>query len=561
VDCSKAEQFFDLNLDLYVPHVATPKPPAEQDLEEEDDIIRPVSTPKPTEPPPSTTVRTTTTTTARATSPATPKSMPSTTPRSRPTTTQSPEATTKGYSSFNYYLKTPHSHVSSGYNSQSRQSYIYNHNPSGDESDESYTVNENTGRKIPTGPKTIVYNTPSSTSSTARPSNGNNRTPSRNSIQPPSTAPTSPSKQEDILDEQYADEYYDEDLSLDYDVSSSTAGSQQLNSKQANSYELGQQSKNNQNSYQAQPQTQYRGKTSYTMNENRDGRSTGLSKSTSGSGSSDSNSRNYKGGSESVSVAVSSSKSTSSPPVITRPPTKRNATTTTTEEPYYYDDDYPEDEVVAQQPAIIVRGTSSSTSRSAGTATAPSSSSSSKTNNNAKSSNTATSSKSNNMRDPEPTGPSGPSGPEADNEYYDDGGDGPSLNVNDHHFTHRDVPRIPFAKPNVPRVLVTNGKPFLPRLRRQSVHHRQDENFDKQSHHPSEVDSKKSVPMVDISSLWDSLAYPQQNYQRAHLDSYSHGRKRKRRNAFGSKSNLSLSHADDSVINSKRIQNSEGTKR
>jgi len=60
-------------------------------------------------------------------------------------------------------------------------------------------------------------------------------------------------------------------------------------------------------------------------------------------------------------------------------------------------------------------------------------------------------------------------GEEAPVEYSDE--DHAIINPNEHHFTHVDVPRIPYAKPNVPRVLVTNGKPFLPRLRRQSLHY------------------------------------------------------------------------------------------
>jgi len=554
VDCSKAEQFFDLNLDLYAPHVATPKPP-EQDLEEEDANISAVSTSKPTSPS-TTTTRTTTTTTKRPTT-TTPKSLPTTTQsssRTRLTTPQPPEATTtKGYSSFNYYLKTPHSHVASGYNSQSRQSYIFNHKPSiEDESEDnsgSYTVSENTARKIPSGPKTIVY-TPSTSSSTARPSNNNNnRAPSRNSVSQTSSTTAAPVKLEEI-DEQYADEYYEDELPLEYDVSSSTAGSQQSNSKQS-SYELeprSSSSKSSSNSYSAQPQTQFRGKSSQNSYDFRDGRSTGSSKSSSSKGS--------KGGSESVSVAVSRSKATISPPVITRPPTTKHkvinvTTTTTTEEPYYYDDDYPEDEVVQQQqqPAIIVRGTSSSTSRSAGQN--GDNGRNTKSSSNTKSV-TATSDTSG------PSAPSGPTGSEGDNaEYYDDGGDGQALNVNEHHFTHVDVPRIPFAKPNVPRVLVTNGKPFLPRLRRQSIHHK-----------VLDHSAKDSVPMVDISSLWDSLTthedyndpHSHKHAQNIPLSSDSSLRIRRNIPRSLSKVNLGVNRASSSVINSKVSTHNDNNK-
>lgn len=483
--CSKAEQFYDLNLDLYVPHVATPKPP-EPDQDEEDDFIRPVSTQKPLPPTttttttPRTTTSTTTyrsTTTTRTTTPRRAPASPSSTKSSNSVASNSPN---KGFSSFNYYLKTPHSHVSSGYNSQSQQSYIFNHNPtSGEKEDGSYTVSgesesqgsESTARKIPSGPKTIVYGVSSSSTVRPRGQGQPHVTPSPVTTTPKSrTPPPPPLLKPEEYEEQYGDEYYDD---VDYELSSTTgSGSTPTGgSSQPKSYAapLTQSQRSNKNLYQPQGSSYSRGKVSGNSYDYRDGRSASISDKSDRDRGSNSNK-----GSETkshVSVAFSSSsKSTRSPPTVTgkvsitpRPgrfTTTTKATTTTRRplpkttpepEPYYYEDDYPDDAELQmeqeQEPMIIVKSPHQVASTTLRTVL-------------------------HQVRAPPPgknilqeqtgpsgsdgTGPSG-SGLSGDNppEYYDDGDGAEPVNVNDHHFSHVDVPRIPFAKPNVPRVLVT----------------------------------------------------------------------------------------------------------
>jgi len=446
VDCLKAEQFFDLNLDLYVPHVTTQKP-GEADNVEQDDLLRPVTKTKPKV---TTTTSKPTTTTQKTT--VSPRTRPPSTSRSPIVISSSSEedgdSEHNGYTSFNYFLKTPHSHVASGYNSQSQQSYIINQ-PVPSIGRSTSSSSSNAGRKVPSGQKTIVYTSSSSTpASTARPKTvvvvkatlpqAKSPVKSKPAIQQPTTTPTSQTKFE--LDDQY-DEYYDED----YPEQPSAP------------------------TIQSSPQSAFQNQrddmhTHYASNKKptpvsssgidfRDGRST---KGEANAGSvigkgSESKSRQ-------ISVAISNPPSKKAHPAqVTASSPEIIGNNSSTEEPYYYDDDYPDsDDVILQQQQLqnhqypttaSVKGMSSSSTVPA-TSNVPSKLADILHKVSDKKGQRSTFS--------------------ADSDYYDDDND--NVNAHDHHFTHVDVPRIPFAKPNVPRVLVTNGKPFLPRLRRQSLH-------------------------------------------------------------------------------------------
>ncbi|ODM91461.1 hypothetical protein Ocin01_15221 [Orchesella cincta] len=477
VDCSKAEQFFDLNLDLYVPHATTQKPEEVADLEEEDDNIRPVATPKPK-------VTTTTTTTTKPTT-TTPKTTPS--PRTRPPSTSSnsrgppvvssssqeedEEGDNNGYTSFNYFLKTPHSHVASGYNSQSRQSYIINQpGPSSGRSTSSSSSGTSSGRKVPSGQKTIVYTSSSTSSSTVRPKTVvvvKATLPQAKSTvkSKPAQQPTTTSQPKFELNDQY-DEYYDEEDYSEQPSAPAAPPPKQSTFQSQRGGIHGQYASNSKpSSVSSSSSSEY---------DFRDGRST----------KGEANAGSIIGkGSESKSRQVSVPISSPTPKRLSPQPT----TTTTisspeingnnsTEEPYYYEDDYPDDVVIQQQqlqnsqfrPSGSVKATSGSVSsgrESTITATT-----------NASSKPSSGQIKESNKQDL-------PSSSQTDSDYYDD--DNENVNAHDHHFTHVDVPRIPFAKPNVPRVLVTNGKPFLPRLRRQSLHNHY--SYNPLQYHPSDL--------------------------------------------------------------------------
>ncbi|CAL8140511.1 unnamed protein product [Orchesella dallaii] len=438
VDCLKAEQFFDLNLDLYVDHATTQKP-------EEENASHPLKTTKANA---ATTTKPTTTTPKTTASPRT-RSPSATSTRSPIISSSSEEdedSQHNGYTSFNYFLKTPHSHVASGYNSHSRQSYIINQ-PGPSIARSTSSNSSNVGRKVSSGEKTIVYTSAPAPASTARPKTVVIVTatlpqvkPKLTKQQPTSTTTTQPKFE---LDDQY-EEYYDEDYPEQPSFPAIPL------SKQVSSQS-----------------PRHNGDINYTVSTKptsaftsgldfRDGRST---KSEENAGSIIGNRSESK--SRKVSVAISSrpSKKPESPQATTTVATTEVFGNNSTEDPYYYEDDYPESDDVLQQnhqiPLSVLsvsfkgNGMSSGSNRHIPTATSDPS-------------------KNPKIQDTENDKKNMPSTSLTNSDYYDDDNDG--VNAHDHHFTHVDVPRIPFAKPNVPRVLVTNGKPFLPRLRRQSLH-------------------------------------------------------------------------------------------
>lgn len=356
VDCSKAVRFYDLNLDLY----AARSPPADDHSAATNNNKETVL---------STTQRSTTTTatttTARPTTTNPPPQLPSVY-KNPPTNPPNDR-----YSSFNYYLRTPHAQVESGYNSQSQQSYLINKE-----------IPKTNGRKVPSGPKTIIYTSSSSTSSTQRPhanyyppeklyssssiSGSTTRSPApRRSVSKINVSTTTKKPVRNYDEDEYYYEYYDDE----YPAYSSAPAK-----AQSNTYG---------DTYAPYSNSKYNAKQQTVLYEKREDKSV-----------------------KDLEIEIVNKTSTAAP------------------EYYYYDDDY------------YTEGDSKKTNKSPVD----------KSNNNNNSTRSS--------------------------EYYDEE---EIQNVNQHHFQHVDVPRIPYSKPNVPRVLVTNGKPFLPRLRRQSMYNYYDD--------------------------------------------------------------------------------------